>query len=312
LAVARATTSEVEGEWESGVATDLGNRPMTITEQLAERLGAELAAGGTGDFAATARELSEHYASNVHGDDPGVHEIADPSGEIPARGRASRFLVMELLRYLALLVLLAGAVACAWLFLGVVDIDPEVPDTVDPVERARRVATYSLAASHVLTLGWLVAAACYARRSGVRLSRLGLAALCAVGVVFVGIGIAVDDFRFQAASVLALMVATVALIVGLRVFTAGQAALGEPSMGTNVWIGVAATCLLLVLLGPLRTPITVSTKSNELIFFAALCGLTMVIEMVLGALTMSAFENTLRASSRSVSTERRPATADSP
>jgi hypothetical protein len=301
LAAARvAGADELEGEWESGIPAGAVGRPLTVTEQLAERLGAELAAGGAGDFAATARQLSEHYAATVHDDLPAGLESVDASGEIPARVRTSRLLVMELLRYLALLVLLAGAMACAWLFLGVVDIESDAPDTVEPVERARRVAAYALAGSHVLMLGWLVAAACYGRAAGAHMSRLRLGGLCAVSVAFVAIGIAIDDFRFQAASALSLMIATLALVVGLRLFTAGQAALGEPTSATNVWIGVAAASALLVMLGPLRTPLSITTKSNELIFFAALCGLAMVVELVLSALTMSGFENTLRASNRSL------------
>ncbi len=311
LAAARATSTGDSGDdWPSDEALAAPGRPRTITEQLAARLGAELAAGGVGDFAATARELSEHYPSTAHSDPPDGFEAVDASGEIAARPTTSRFVVMELLRYLALLLLLTGAVACGWLFLGVVDIDPDAPDTVEPVEHARRVATYALATSHVLMLGWLLAAACYARRLGVRMSRLTLGVLCGASVACLGAALAVDDFRFRAASVLALMVATVALIIGLRAFSASQVALGDATSATNVWIGVAAATACLVLLGPLRTPISLTTKSNELIFFAALCGLAMVVEAVLSALSMSEFENTLRASNRPAVIERQSAIAD--
>ena len=159
-------------------------------------------------------------------------------------------------------------------------------------------------------LGWLLAAACYGRRLGVRMSRLTLGVLCGASVACLGAALAVDDFRFRAASVLALMVATVGLIIGLRAFSASQVALGDATSATNVWIGVAAATACLVLLGPLRTPISLTTKSNELIFFAALCGLAMVVEAVLSALSMSEFENTLRASNRPAVIERQSALAD--
>ena len=133
---ARHVDGDSGDDWPSDEALAAPGRPRTITEQLAARLGAELAAGGVGDFAATARELSEHYPSTAHSDPPDGFEAVDASGEIAARPTTSRFVVMELLRYLALLLLLTGAVACGWLFLGVVDIDPDAPDTVEPVEPA--------------------------------------------------------------------------------------------------------------------------------------------------------------------------------
>ncbi len=294
---------ELTSARQSGVASG-----GTITDQLAARVGADLARGGGVDFVAAVRELSERYDPAEFHDQmfrADTSEIHD-RGDHPGNPEPPRLIVVELLRYLALAMIVVATAGCAWTFLVVVDIErvlvdgsPEIVDLdLERLQQARSMVAYGIAASHILVLGWLFASTWCARNSGILTNwRRSSVLLCfAAGAQIVAV--IVEDWSAGPLTMLAAVATTLAAIVGLRNLAGLASSFGNAVSPINSWIGVAAATVVLLLISPLGGTITGNTASADIAGFAAIVGLMLSAGLVLAALVMSGFENSLKASPR--------------
>jgi hypothetical protein len=280
----------------------------TITDQLAARVGADLTRGGGEDFVAAVRELSERYDPAEFHDQMFRSETSEihDRDDHPGSPEPPRLIVVELLRYLALAMIIVAATGCAWTFLVVVDIERVLVDgsreivdvDLERLQQARSMVAYGIAASHILVVGWLLASTWSARNAGISTNWRRSSVLLCIAAGAQIVAVMVDDWSAGPLTMLAAVVTTLAAIVGLRDLVGLASSFGNAASPINSWIGVAAATVVLLLISPLGGTITARTASADIAGFAAVVGLMLSAGLVLAALVMSGFENSLKASPR--------------
>lgn len=275
--------------------------PAAQAEQLAALAATELEQGDSQRFAIHVRELSRQYPAIDVPVVRGAPRPFDlPAGEAPQMAeemRAPRLVVVELLRYLTLLVLGFGAAGAGWVLVGASRLSGfDSSIDINRLEQARSVAVLSLVGGNVLSLGWMVASGAYARRVEPSLRTWPHWVLLGAAVPLVVIAAVLEGGAAGPFSLAALLVATVGTLIGVRVFAISNETFGLAEVPVNAWFVDLASAAIFVLISPLGTTLGSSPAGDGLAFGATVVGLTLIVAAVLAAVVMSDFENALRGS----------------
>jgi len=210
-----------------------------------------------------------------------------------------RLVMVELLRLLSILGLLVAAVACGWMLVTtsqLSDLD-SAPD-IDSLEQARSVALQALAGGYALHAAWLLSAAWYARRVDASIRVWPYAVLVVLNGPTAIAAVAFEPGAAGTLSLVALLAATAAVIIGFRLMLRMNELFGLSPLTTNGLILDLAVAVLFLLVSGLGSEIGLDavTARAQLAFGATLVGIAVIVGGVLAALVMSAFEDALRSS----------------
>ncbi|MGE3194806.1 MAG: hypothetical protein AB7K08_15205, partial [Microbacteriaceae bacterium] len=308
--------------------------PLTgLAERLAARIGDDLEHGGGGnEFAERVRQLSQHYtppsqpvghappsagidhpsprdahpdrgaaepsvASHEGARSPAARRMARPTPPEPKATRPPRLIVLELLRYIILLLLLAGAVVSGWMLAGISanDAPGSVLDVGD-LETARSIVVHLFIASNVFGIGWMLLSAWYAGRIEPVLRWQPFAALTAVALPAAIVAPALESGAAGVWSLGAMTLTSCAVLAGLRLLLPILDAFGLVTSTVNAWLFQVVATVVFLLASPLGSEIRAETDGGRIAFGVILVGLSLAVGAVLVSLVTGELEGALRGS----------------
>jgi hypothetical protein len=272
--------------------------------ELAVSIGAELDLGVRRDFADRVRTLSQRFdpnraaperSSDVGGSDSAV--APQPAAGSGDRGRPPRLIVLELARYVTVVLFVVGAIASGWMLVAVSRFGaPDNVFDIEGLEVARSVAVIAFFGACVFSLGWAFGAARYAAKVEPSVQVWPFGALVVAALPPAVVAAVLEGRSAGPWSLGAMIVAAALVLLALRLLLPILDMFSVTVWTVNAWLFATVATVVFILASPLGSEFDGGLNAGRVAFGAVLVGLSLMIGAVLVSLTTSEYENALRGS----------------